>query len=385
MAKKSIIERVEEKRKKEKERKKRKRKEQEEQEKGKTEFLVGFESHGPQEIKKKEKKMRESDVIIEELPQSTVKEVKKANTDKELKEIAKEGKVFQEYKFKEFKLLKELMKEGKTVIGIEPIKGNLQSYTNPKEGAEDIEKREKARLREIKRKIEYPEESASPLDKMLGREGENVDLRGKKVYVQAGAVHTPIYQELKEYSKGKEDVEVKRKHLEREELQKRVKKKLQEKGYSKEEAEKKVKGIKEVYNPLHQLMRMYRFNTPTIQKAEELEEAKKGNMEEYFKREYRNKEKDWKKAMKESKKARKKLNELEWESKKHLGKSTMKTLKKEFMRSIKEEKEGKGAGKSIMESELELKSDRAAERISSRKKEEGTLNKIKKSFKDIFK
>ncbi len=285
-------------------------------EEGKTEITIEFESHYPQMVGKK-KEMEEADIIIPEQTSKTIEKLKEAETEEELKKVAKEETKFLEYSEKKFKVYKEMQEEGKEIKG-KMGRTNYILPQSPEEKAKSNEEREKERLKKLKKIIR-----------------ENP---GKKIYIEAGANHTPVYHKLKEELGEKENIEIKRKHL--------VEKDLHEKaGYPEQ--------TKEAYPPRNQLMRHFRFDTETAQRYKKLQEAKekKKNPEKYFdsKEEYE-KAKQAEKKIKNLEKQEEKFQEIEKEKKREkrdLGMSEGEAMYEAYLETLKEMREKKKTEESL--------------------------------------
>lgn len=265
-----------------------------EKEEGKTEIVTGFEQHSVPTVKKKIEKgkgeMEKADYIIEELPEEITEQIKEAETKEEIEEIAK-GIGEEEARKKEYSYLSELEEEA--FAGIEASQEEVEERVKEKLGHEPRNYEERLEEKKMREKIR-----AEKIRDRLREMDEEGKLEGKRIYVQSGLMHSPLfYKELKKFSEGKENIEIKRKNLRG--------KDLEERGVSEK--------YQEIFPPGLQYERMAKHNTPTYRKLKELEEADESekSIEEYYRDKYKDKEKNWEEELKKSKKASEKIEKIQ--------------------------------------------------------------------------
>ncbi len=340
--------RTNQKKKKQREKSRSKEKTREEEKRKKTEVEIGFEKHAPQKVEKAKKRMKEADIIIPEMPPETLEKVKKTETEKELKELAEKTN-FPEYSEKLFKTLKEMQKKGKDkeIKGAGVSKSELTLEKSTANIYRNLGKTKEAAQVKAEANKERNKTRAKELKKIIK---ENP---GKKIYIAAGAGHTPVYHKLKEeIEKENKNIKIKREHLEKKDLHEKA-----------EQSEQ----VKETYNPMEQLTRHFEFNTKTAQRYKELKKAKekRKNPEEHF---------DSKEEYKKAKQAEKKIRNLEKQDRKF----------RETWRGKKQKKQDHGMSKekadyeALLETFKTLKKDEENLQTRKRKKKEdkGILEKL---------
>lgn len=251
-----------------------------------TKVNAKLEAHAPSQIEKMKEKIRKSDVVLPEVSNGIIKKVKKAvretedkeKLEKRLDEISKELE-HTETARELFKHLKEPIKnsrktvkgtaateEAKKALGIEKPFSEL----NAEERAKLNKKREELRSKKIKNLL------------------KKNHIQGKDIYLGIGATHTPLYHDIKNYAEGrkkykeKKGIEVEREHVIKKDLQKEIKKKLIEKGFSKEEAEKKSSRIRSVFGLDEQIERAHKINGLEKEELERKKKEQKEKKEKYI-------------------------------------------------------------------------------------------------------
>lgn len=219
--------------------------------KKKTEILIGFTSHYPSVAEKEERYMKNADVILAEMPPDVVEGLAKGRS---IEALALGYRYPEQFK-KRLTQLKKSMDEGKTVIGYEsfykqdawtPLEYRDLQYLE-EEAHEALRARDTERFAQVMAQFNEMREHKSVewIKSNLTR------FRGKKIYIEAGENHTPIYHQLK--------------------------KELKPRGISVESVHAN-KGlyehprIKAKYPPSDQLMRIYRFKTTSSKNWEKIRE-----------------------------------------------------------------------------------------------------------------
>jgi hypothetical protein len=207
-----------------------------------TEIMVGFERHMPGFVEKKKTYFDKADVILLELPPWIVKRLRGGEDPMVL---AHAYTYFPEYSTELFKLLQQKMKEGKTVMGTD-----IQTR-------ESVRKTQEGDKLQIKGNIEGATKTIAEMDKI--REQKRLEwllehlpqFEGKKIYIDAGSLHTSIYHGLKEVFREKEnkgEVKITREYL--------------AKGMF------EAPQILEKYSPFDQIERFYRFKKGKFTEAD---------------------------------------------------------------------------------------------------------------------
>jgi hypothetical protein len=208
-------------------------------EKKKTEITFGFASHFPSSAKRMLKRMGDADVILVELPPRIIKGLAKGAPIKSLIE----GSINADYEEVFLSGLKQKMKEGKKVIGYESLHDQKRWTADEFEKLKNAEKMLGAGF--MSRDMMTYAKNMAEFNKM--REAKSAQwikrnismLRGKRVYIEAGAAHTGLYHVLKR-DLGSKDLSVKRDFIDRVNYE---------------------KGVLSMFKPSDQMVRMIRFNT----------------------------------------------------------------------------------------------------------------------------
>lgn len=226
-----------------------KRKEQKKEKEKETEVEIGFQQHLPKFAEREKKKMEKADIIIPEFSESEIKKLRKAETEEEINKIAKEtSSNYPEYTITLFKELKKQMEKGKEIKGIQ-----FPAHRISKEKLEELKKQgRKEEIHDILTletfdSMKRESKRAEKLKELIKNNPR------KKIYISAGAAHTPVYHEVKKELGDKESINIKRKHHTEKDLPGRYKK---------------------VYNPRQQLSRKIKFRTKEGEKILELFELR---------------------------------------------------------------------------------------------------------------
>jgi len=218
-------------------------------EKKKTEIVIGFTQHLPSFVDKELANMRKADVILFEYTTHGIEFLKRGGITPHM--LAQKS-YFPDSAERIYRGLKELSDEGKTVLGYED-RHNPQIWSN----------KERAKLSDLEEDIQYAFKSRRQFkgrnflksaealaeatrlrdDKTLKWIKDNLPrFEGKKIYISAGSLHTPLYHALKRELESK-GIPVKAIFL----------------------AKGRYKDARalEKYTPYHQMSRAILFNTPS--------------------------------------------------------------------------------------------------------------------------
>lgn len=211
--------------------------------KKKTEVTIGFTMHYPSFISKEMGRMKKADVVFLEGAHQLVREIR---AGKSAKELVKSGNFLEEeYAEKYVPRLKKLIDSGKTIIGYENL--GDRRYWKPEEAQ---------RLLMLQDTVNWAVKADKP-ELFARAEAEMVRLREEKsvawlkaniphyqgnIYIDAGAIHTPIWHELKRDLE-KKGIAVRADFL--------------------TQGKYRDKRIKVMYHPSDRLVRSFRFKTDT--------------------------------------------------------------------------------------------------------------------------
>ncbi len=210
----------------------------------KTEITIGFTMHYPSFVKREMAQMKKADVIFLEAPYRLIRDIRAGKSPEEL---FKEG-YFSEKKYakKYATELKKIIDSGKRVIGYENPGGNR--HWKPEEVQRMLDLQDISDLaRGTKNHDVFIGAEAEMVkirdDKNLAWLKANIPRYEGKIYVDAGAVHTPIWHGLKKEFE-KDGISVKAEFLARGKFGNRR--------------------IKMMYSPTDRLVRTLRFNTDAL-------------------------------------------------------------------------------------------------------------------------
>ncbi len=216
----------------------------------KTEVTIGFTMHYPSFVKREMAQMKKADVIFIEGPDRLIKDIRAGKSPKEL---VKDGEFFEEEYAKKYSTkLRKIIDSGKTVIGYENM-GNKR-YWKPEDVRRVLDLQDITDWA-IETKNQWAFASAeAEMVKMRDKRNAawlkaNVPLCEGKVYIDAGALHTPIWHELKKEFE-KKGIPVKAEFLAHGKFKNRQ--------------------IKMKYSPTERLIRTIMFDTSALGNAERL-------------------------------------------------------------------------------------------------------------------
>jgi len=282
----------------------------------KTKVKIGFEYHGLPLIEGKIEEMKKADLVIAESIPEDFDEFKKAETDEERRKIAEQNpKVGDpEMFYQESKLLLDIW-ENIEAIGV--VTGQHKTVQKLEEKDPDV-------LKALEKGEITPEQQAKWIKLRDKYRAKNIyedvlkkqEHQGKNIYIQAGAIHTLLYDNLEKMTQDEENIELERIFLPKKELSKRT-------GIDEEDID-----TEDLFKPTEKLTRMELLNKETVDNTWKMRELKDNDKdpEKYFKEKYSS---NWKDKLKEAEKTEERIKEL-WKKNEEY-KSKLKEIKEKLI------------------------------------------------------